>query len=132
MFMNHSDLSAVISTEPHAQTVQQWSHTNQAIILLYLHFFSPAFTTLSFSLSTVSSFFPLHHSLISFYFSVILHVFYLPPFFLSPLANLIPFPFLLSSLLSSLSHAPVGEYNEMAMAGLRCVRVYCVCLCLSV
>lgn len=41
------------------------------------------------------------------------------PFFSSPLANLSPFPF--SShppLLSSFSHAPVGEHNEMVMAGL--------------
>lgn len=99
----------------------QWSHTNQASI--WLHFSSCFHHTL---LHTVFSFF---HYLISFYFLVFLHVFYLLPFFSSPLANLIPFPFLLSSpLLSSFSHAPVGEYNEMAMAVLWCVRA-CVFLC---
>lgn len=81
-----------------------------------------------------SHLFPLHRSLLSFYFHVILRVFCLPPFFSSPLPNLIPFPFLLSfppaPLLSSFPHAPVGEYNEMAMAGLWhvCARA-CVCLC---
>lgn len=43
-----------------------------------------------------SHLFPLHRSLLSFYFHVILRVFCLPPFFSSPLPNLIPFPFLLS------------------------------------
>jgi len=73
---------------------------------------------------------PLHHSLISlFYFSVILHVLYCSLFFSSP-RHPLPFPLLLSSpplLLSSFSHAPVGEHNEMAMAGLVCVSV-CVCV----
>lgn len=70
------------------------------------------------------------HSSISFYFLVLLRVFYSHPFFSSPFANLIPVLFLLSfPLLSSFSHAPVGEYNEMAMAVLWCV---CVRACVLV
>lgn len=72
------------------------------------------------------------HSPISFHFLVLLRVFFSHPFFSSPLANLIPVAFLLSSpLLSSFSHAPVGEYNEMATAVLWCVCV-CSCLCACV
>ena len=120
-----SDLSAVISTQPQAHT-----HTRGTAVVPH----KPGLDIMkaSFSPSCSDSFhlFPLHHSLLSFYFQVILRVFCLPPFFSSPLPNLILFPFLLSSspLLSSFPHAPVGEYNEMAMAGLLHMCV-CVCVC---
>lgn len=71
---------------------------------------SPTLTTLySYSPSLIYAFI-FQSSSMSFTF---------PLFFSSPLANLIGFAFLLSfPMLSSFSHAPVGEYNEMAMAGL--------------
>lgn len=70
--------------------------------------FHSSYKLLLFSHRLLTSFLPVTscHCLIS------------SPFFLSP-------PLL---FLSSFSHAPVGEYNEMATAGL-CGAVRCVCLC---
>lgn len=98
----------------------QWSHTSQASICLCC----VQFTT--FTCSPISSLF---HSLISFYFLFILHVFYLLPFshLFLPTSSLSPFSCHPPALL--LSHAPVGEHNKMAMAVLCIV---CVCLWFSV
>lgn len=123
---NHSDLSAVISASNSPA-----QRTRSESMLIYLHLFS----CLPLSSLTVHAFhlLPCFTPLITSYFSVIVflltpslpvtscHCLISSPFFLSP-----PLPPL--CFLSSFSHAPVGEYNEMATAGL-CGAVRCVCLC---
>lgn len=125
-----SDLSAVISTQPQAHThmraVQQWSHTDQASILWRLHFLPPALTVPIFS-HCIALFYPFTSTSSSVSFACPLSSRHLFP-------TSSPFLFSCHSppppLLSSFPHAPVGEYNEMAMAGLWhvCARA-CVCLC---
>lgn len=126
-------LSAVISTQPQTHRSTAVVPHRPAFYIIKSHLiFSPPFTishTLSLTQSTLSRFSP--YITLSFPF-----IFQSASMFFTPSLSsrhLLPTfsPFLFSChppLLSSFSHAPVGEYNEMAMAGLWCVCA-CVCLC---
>lgn len=108
-FSNHSDLSTVRSTQPHECTQRAGAPAPTRPLFVFI---SPLRLVHKSQKNLVS-------------FSIFIFLFSLP-FFSSLLANLISPPPLSSlPLLSSFSHAPVGEHNTIAMAVLCMVCVWC-------
>lgn len=137
---NHSDLLAVISTQPqthHSSAVAAHKQAFFFIIKSFFIFSPPAFTTVISHTPPHTLHFPAIPTASLSY--ILLFFSHRSRLFIRSFSSHHLFPTLSaflfschSPLLSSFSHAPVREHNEMAMAGLWCVCACaraCVCLC---